>query len=230
MKNKNFTLVELLIVIAIIIILAAILIPTLSSAMEKAEITKGKTEITTLVNAIKQYESTYGVMPIPDDNKYKNTEDDVPLDDDKNTPSKNAYKWLILMLQAQTIDDNNNQTLKHFGTSNKYNPRKIAFLDISDTKPGILQDPWENNYKIIFDSDYNGKITTKNSGATSTKPNETIWGIDTSPTGFAFNFGVVVWSMGPDGKANNTASKKDNKDNIYSFPTIWSASGHHIDK
>ena len=65
MKRNYFTLTELLVSIVIIVILAAILVPTVSSAIRKAEVAKAKTGITTLVNAIKQYESTYHKLPLP---------------------------------------------------------------------------------------------------------------------------------------------------------------------
>lgn len=60
-----FTLVELLTVIAIIAILAAILLPVLSSAVTRAKKTKAATEIAQIRAAIEQYESQYGRMPVP---------------------------------------------------------------------------------------------------------------------------------------------------------------------
>jgi type II secretory pathway pseudopilin PulG len=65
MKKKNFTLVELLVVIGIITILAGLLLGALIRAPKKAEQAKIMAEVTTLTNAIRQFESTYGVLPFP---------------------------------------------------------------------------------------------------------------------------------------------------------------------
>ncbi|MDQ7779290.1 MAG: prepilin-type N-terminal cleavage/methylation domain-containing protein [Planctomycetota bacterium] len=58
-----FTLMEMLIVIAIIGILAAILIPTLNAARLRAKIATTKTEISHISAAIQSYASKYGDFP-----------------------------------------------------------------------------------------------------------------------------------------------------------------------
>ena len=73
MKNKSsaarryragFTLVELLVVIAIIAILAGMLLPVIVSVKRQALITKAKTEMADLVNAINAYDTEYGRFPL----------------------------------------------------------------------------------------------------------------------------------------------------------------------
>ena len=204
MNKRNFTLVELLVVIAIIAVLAGILFPAIQSALKKAEIAKCKSSITTLVNAIKQYESTYGKLPCPKD--YDKASGKEPsLTDDQ-------YEWMIKILQGESVTD------ATMGDSSKFNKRNIKFLDVQGNEPGKYLDPWDKNYKVILDCDYNGNIEPASSA---------LHGVNTSKVYYS----IIVWSLGDDGKSNGTASNKDNKDNVYSFPTLWNKdSGHVITK
>lgn len=69
MKRQFFTLVELLLVIAIIAILAGIAIPVVGGMNKKGKETKARSEINAIITAIKQYEADYGTLPfIPSSN------------------------------------------------------------------------------------------------------------------------------------------------------------------
>jgi prepilin-type N-terminal cleavage/methylation domain-containing protein len=63
-RKSAFTLIEMLVVIAIIGILAGMLLPALSKAKNSAKRGQAKTEISHIVAAIKQYEATYGRFPM----------------------------------------------------------------------------------------------------------------------------------------------------------------------
>jgi len=62
-RFAGFTLIEMLVVIAIISILAGMLLPVLASAKLKAMKSKAKYEMNNLAVAISAYDSTYGRMP-----------------------------------------------------------------------------------------------------------------------------------------------------------------------
>ena len=83
-EKRNFTLLELLIVVAIIAILAGILLPVLNSAMERGRSTQCKSNLKTLGLVHFEYASTFDeyVMPVKWDTfKYK------------DRPTGNGSRW-----------------------------------------------------------------------------------------------------------------------------------------
>ncbi|MBQ6470481.1 MAG: prepilin-type N-terminal cleavage/methylation domain-containing protein [Victivallales bacterium] len=142
MKTKGFTLVELLVVIAVILVLAGLLVPAVNGAIKKAEMAKAKAAITTLYNAIKQYESTYGKLPIASGVS-------------ANALTDAQYQWLIQLLQGDS-------SISDYTT---YNPKNIRFLEVQGNSPGVYQDPWDQRLQVAFDHDYNGQIDGSSSGA-----------------------------------------------------------------
>jgi prepilin-type N-terminal cleavage/methylation domain-containing protein len=68
MRNrKGFTLIELLVVISIIAILAGLLLPTITSAREKARMTENKNNLKRIAEALVAYEVDFGAFPAPTD-------------------------------------------------------------------------------------------------------------------------------------------------------------------
>lgn len=89
MKNrKAFTLVELMIVIAIIGVLAGMLTPMVSSAYRKALATNSKTFMSNMVSALERYKDDNGDFP-----KFLTSSPRVDLDENDN--AENLYKMLV---------------------------------------------------------------------------------------------------------------------------------------
>lgn len=173
MHKNSFTLTELLMAIGIIVILAAIAIPSTISAIKKAEMAKAQAEMTTLVEALKNYESTYGVLPLkclcitptatPADGKISGTDG-----------THTAYETLIRILQGENLTVN----------GKAMNKRQVAFLDGKDE--GVFTDPWGNDYDVYLDGNGDGKLNVDIEGL-SGKP----WRKD-----------IIIRSPGPDGDIN----------------------------
>ena len=68
-RNKGFTLVELLMVLAVVGLLASILIPTAGNIRESAIKTVCKAQLSQYINAIVQFKSQYGYYPMSSGNK-----------------------------------------------------------------------------------------------------------------------------------------------------------------
>ena len=137
-KLRNFTLIEILIVIAIIAILVAILMPTVTKIFKRAKETRAKAEMQSIITAIKSYESTYGLLPIPA--SWTNPENSGEYDD------------LMELLTDVKIGGGAPTTYR--------NSRQIRFLDVPEgyTANGYV-DPWGNKYYITLDTDYDGAVS-----------------------------------------------------------------------
>lgn len=192
MNRKHFTLTELLMAIGIITILASIAIPTSISAIRKAERTKAQAEMTTLLDALKNYETTYGILPVKQ-LLGNNNDGEVPRNVNSDVDT-DTYSSLIKILQGQKVELSG-KTL---------NPRKIKFLDVQGNTEGVYFDPWYKKYHIVLDGNYDGKIDL----ATGNK-------IPGLGDGGTIHQTIIIWSEGPDGDAEKVA------DNLYSLPVLW---------
>jgi len=152
MKRRHFTLIEMLVVVAVIAILIGILIPTIGTVMQKVKQSQTKAVINSLRLAIKQYESTYGILPFTGLNA------DKSIVYEPGSPINSEYTELLSTLE---------------GNDTTQNPRGIKFLDLSDAD---YNDAWDEELNVVLDLDYDSVIDSTLIYGAGTKNTEiVIW-------------------------------------------------------
>lgn len=176
-RKKGFTLIELLVVIAVIAILMGILLPVLSRVKEKGKEARARAEIHSLMNAIKFYESTYGVLPWSGADKTF-----APV---AKSTLAGSVDYNVLIEYLTGVDGPGSNTFKT-------NTRGVKFLETSGSyaTDGFV-DPWGFSYGVALDLDYDGKVTI----ASSDKAN-----------GVEVNSSVAVYSLGT-GSSTTSSTK-----------------------
>ena len=172
-SSQAFTLIEMLVVIAIIATLAGILLPVVSSVKQKAKVAQAGTEVRSLAAAITAYQSLYAIFPCSDaDGKSGND----------MTYTNNSDIITILL----DVDGGVN-------AGHVRNPQKHVFLNgkmvNTVVQPGIgpdynFRDPWGRPYVVTLDLNYDNRC------------NDSFYAPSPAP---AISAPVMVWSYGPNG-------------------------------
>lgn len=174
---RGFTLVELLVVISIIIVLAAMSLGGIQIAQKKAKTLQTQSDATALYQAIEQYYQEYSKLPGVEANS-----------DEIETVGEAGIELLTILLGKE--DD----------TGKMQNPRKIPFLNVKESKNskkgGLvysnggsggqiegLYDAWGKPFRVKLDTEYEGEIN-----------DPIIQG------NVVRNKNAIVYSYGPDGK------------------------------
>ncbi len=152
-KRSGFTLIEMLVVIAIIAILAGLLFPAINRALETAKRNQAAADVRSIAAAITMFYNDYGYLPVPFDDQgwepgpgngdFGREQSDARLNDDES-------KRIIQVLIAE----------QNIGPGwNNLNPRRKVYLSMQTARSdGELLDPWGNQYWIKLDRDLNGMV------------------------------------------------------------------------
>ena len=210
MKKRNFTLVELLIVIGIIGILAGLVLGGVTIAKQRGRITQARADMVSLRTAFEGLYRDYGKMMFKKSGSYYlggksfNSASDgcVTI---KESSATDAYCSAI----AELSDPNNSAFSGDAVRELLLNKRRIKYLDPrpeydpskspthSDNQENTWLDPWGNPYRMRINVD-----------ASETIP-------DPSHSDKKLSGRIILWSLGPDGKGSDTdADAEDNKDNV----------------
>jgi prepilin-type N-terminal cleavage/methylation domain-containing protein len=170
----GFTLVELVIVMAIIAILMGLLFPAFKGVQDQAKRTQAKNDLTQIVTAVNAFYTEYGRYPTTA------TTDATATYGPGGSTTENG--GLFSELRA---------------TSTLLNTRQIVFMSPPDAKDqtnprsgiktstGGYYDPWGTEYAVAIDADYSNQITNPYGGSANAGPT-------------TLNIGVIAWSAGKD--------------------------------
>jgi prepilin-type N-terminal cleavage/methylation domain-containing protein len=239
--HAGFTIVELLTVIAIIAILAAMLLPVLAAAKTHAKKVQARLEIEQIASAVLKYDSDYGRFPVSSDVQKAAGTNDFTYGGLFKTPSSGIFWPSSIPANYQTTNaeviailmDNTNLA-NGVNAGHVKNPQQTKFLnaklsgyDPSQAGPpeggvdinGVYRDPWGNPYVISLDLNYDGLCEDAFYQSPIVSTNG-FAGLVLAPDGnYAYHGEVMVWSAGPDGEVDPTKAATDsaNKDNVISW-------------
>ena len=229
-QQTAFTLVEMLVVVAIIAILIGILIPVVGRAKTKAKVATAKVEMAGLEMAIKSYKTDYNRWPLPkkpQTGKWVNLGDDFTyLSGLANVCPNNEALMEILMAKDGT-----------FNIRHGRNPKKNRYIEPNESgevdgfpglsKSGKYHDPFGNPYIVSLDLSGDGycadsaylepSVSASSAGGLvglvnykTVKP--------ANPDIYVYRGEVMIWSLGPDKTGGNVpALDGPNNDNILSW-------------
>ena len=129
-------------VISIIGMLAGIMVPTITKAMEAGKKAKAKGELTAIVAAVKAYKQEYGRFP------------GDPAASNRLYSSNSSPKMedLMKVLGGNAMTELDGQIA---------NLKGVRFFEGGQTN-GILYDPWSRQYLVLVDSADTGSLTYTN--------------------------------------------------------------------
>lgn len=156
MKKTGFTLVEMLVVIAIISLLAAIVLPAVTGAMERAKRNRARAECEAIAGAVHTYFSDYNKLPVADTEQgFVPGPGNGSFGQEQNASyfTEEIAQEIIQALVADGgVSGSPNQ-------DNALNPRTKVYLSVDrPVEDGQMLDPWGTQYYIKLDRDFNNRL------------------------------------------------------------------------
>ena len=181
-KKQAFTLIEMLIVIAIIGMLAALLLPAIARVRKHAKLATARAETRQLAAAWKQYYSAYERWPSPD------------LIGDAEMPVRITEDLARILAGGSYVDSDGREQ----------NPKRLRFMEFSHlNSDGIPVTPWADTsaggttedldyYYAMFDIDYDNTLKADDASGGDWPGSE--------PDALTNNVSktVIVWTVNPD--------------------------------
>ena len=198
-RKKGFTLIEILVVMAIIGILAGLLFPGVSAAMNSAKKSHAANTCYNLKNAIGSYFTEYRRFPLPDN--YDTPYDDFATDDD--------FMDIVLGAETAVGAEKNPRGIVFFtgktarrNGSNTY----IKGVNMNAQGGGSLWDTYGNLYGVRIDTQNRSRIpnpATDPPNLSGTGAPEWGSGGASANTPPVITESVAVWSAGKDSELAN---------------------------
>ena len=173
LKARGFTLMELLVVMTIIGILAAMVFPVANGVLKKARKSQAQHTAMQLKQAITTYFTEYSRYPVKTSG---GASGDVEVE------SNSILMDVILGSDKEAASGGLNPRKISFFSGRKAKGKKAGVVLTSDGG-GELFDPWGNYYHVILDTNRNDRVKDPSEGGGETIPQS-----------------VVVWSNGIDGE------------------------------
>ncbi len=222
LRRRGFTLIELLTVIAVIGVLAAILIPTMSKVRQSANNSRTQAQFSQWITAIESFQQEYGYWPDfraqPSDWQSGETHDDnyvIRINDNAD-----IRRNFIEFLTGRQFDGDSFRDAG-FRYQNHPNRRGIEFYSFSETdyelrnpqggqSPGNLffVDAFGNtDIVVVIDADRDGRITLRDEATYAVRPGfddsstPTATPLDPGQSEQVVRAGVVIYSAGKEGNS-----------------------------
>ncbi len=150
--RRGFTMVEMLVVIAIIAILASLILSGLNIARQRAKVTRARRDVAQLMTVWTAYYADYGRFPeISAASRLGETENGTVI---------TGHDVVQIMRGRENF--------------NSQNRRRITYMDFHRDTTQFL-DPWGNPYRIVWDHDYDGDITVPGNPPETLRMSVAVW-------------------------------------------------------